>query len=153
MVLYYRSVHFQVYSSLPKNIRRIESIYGNFSIWQKLKKIMKKSLIFYTHVGYICYVEGCKFSTSTHVNYRIVQNIISAICGYFYGFWEPKITSEIAYIDQNGLKMCKPCPAPPLGQWNARYIYSFLGHFLLYRRFLSDQEVPRGHKNIHRQLR
>ena len=62
----------------------------------------------------ICYVEGCKFSTSTHVNYLIVSSIISAICGYFYGHRGPKIASEIAYIDQNPLKITKPRPAPPL---------------------------------------
>ena len=69
---------------------------------------------FLSYVAYIWYLEGCKFSTSTHVNYHIVQNIISAFCGYIYGFWEPKIASEIAYIDQNPLKITKPWPVPPL---------------------------------------
>ena len=100
-------MHFQVQSSLPKNIRRIESIYGNFSIWQKLKKMMKKSLVFYIHAGYICYVERCKFSTSTHIKYRIVQNIISAICGYFYGLWGPLGCSEITNIAKKILKKSK----------------------------------------------
>ena len=68
----------------------------------------------FSYVTYICYVEGCKFSTSTHEKYRIVQNITSAICGYFYGYRGPKIALEIAYIHQNSLKSFKPRPAPPL---------------------------------------
>ena len=27
---------------------------------------------YFSYVGYICYVEECKFSTSTHENYHIV---------------------------------------------------------------------------------
>ena len=50
------------------------------------------------------YVKGCKFSTSTHENYRIRKNIISALCGYFYGSWGPKTDSEIVHILKNVLK-------------------------------------------------
>ena len=32
----------------------------------------KISTRYFSYVGYICYVEECKFSTSTHENYRIV---------------------------------------------------------------------------------
>ena len=56
------------------------------------------SIRHFNYVTYIWYVEGCKFSTSTHINYQIVSNIISAICGYFYGSWGPSGRSEIVYI-------------------------------------------------------
>ena len=62
-----------------------------------------------SYVVCICYVKGCKFSTSTHDNYRIVSNIVSAICGYFYGFQNPSGGSEIVYIVKKVEKKLNPC--------------------------------------------
>ena len=62
-----------------------------------------------SYVVCVCYVEQCKFSTSTNEKYRIVQNIISAICGYFYGFQNPSGGSEIAYILKKVQKRLNPC--------------------------------------------
>ena len=61
-----------------------------------------------SYVAYICYVEGCKFSTSTHINYHIVQNIVSAIFEYFYGSWGPPGRSEIVYIVKKVRKLHNP---------------------------------------------
>ena len=57
-----------------------------------------------SYVECICYVEGCKFSTSTHDKYRIVQNIVSAICGYFYASRGPPDRSEIVYTVKKSKK-------------------------------------------------
>ena len=76
-------------------------------IWQKLSKSTLKSWLFYIHGRYIWYVKGCKFSTSTHENYWIGKNIISALCGYFYGSCGPKTHSEIVHISKNVLKTLK----------------------------------------------
>ena len=72
-----------------------------------LCRIWSANVIF-SYVAYVCYVEDCKFSTSTHVHYRIVQNITSAICGYFYGSWGPSGRSEIVYIVQKVEKLRNP---------------------------------------------
>ena len=53
-----------VFSSIPAYIRLISFC----TVWS--------TDVIFTYVAYICYVEGCKFSTSTHINYRIVQNMI-----------------------------------------------------------------------------
>ena len=106
-------LYFQEVSNTPNSdlIYNIETQYGVFSCipyYIRLTSLftVRSVDVIYSYVTYICYVEGCKFSTSTHENYRIVQNITSAICGYFYGYRGPKIASEIAYIDQNPLKRC-----------------------------------------------
>ena len=58
----------------------IEAYYGVFSCMlayirlTSLCTVWSTNVIF-TYVAYIWYVEGCKFSTSTHMNYQIVQNI------------------------------------------------------------------------------
>ena len=72
----------------------------NPSISQQVKNEQNpcKNVTFYISLKYICYVNDCKFSTSTHAKYHIVQNMISAICGYFYGSWGPTGRSEIACI-------------------------------------------------------
>ena len=38
----------------------------------KRKDYSMISIRHFNYVGYIWYVEGCKFSTSTHINYQIV---------------------------------------------------------------------------------
>ena len=103
----------QEVSNTPNSdlIYNIETQYGVFSCipyYIRLTSLftVRSADVIYSYVRYIYYVEDCKFSTSTHENYRIMQNITSAICGYIYGFWEPKTASEIAYIDQNPLKFC-----------------------------------------------
>ena len=119
-VLYCQEVSNTPNSDLVYNIEAQYGVFSYISAYIRLTSLFTvwSADVIYTYVTYICYVEGCKFSTSTHVNYHIVQNIISAICGYIYGFWGPKIASEIAYIDQNPLKISKPRPAPPPAERN-----------------------------------
>ena len=115
-VLYCQEVSNTPNSDLIYNIKAQYGVFSCISAYIRLTSLftVQSEDVLFSYTSYICYVEGCKFSTSTHVNYQIVQNIISAICGYFYGFWGPKIASEIAYIHQNSLKSFKPSPAPPL---------------------------------------
>ena len=96
-LVYNIEAQYGVFSCIPAYIR----LTSLFTVWS--------ADVIFSYVTYICYVEGCKFSTSTHENYRIVQNITSAICGYFYGYRGPKIALEIAYIHQNTLKTFKSC--------------------------------------------
>ena len=133
-------------------------------IWQKLSKITLKSWLFYIHGGYIWYVKGCKFSTSTHENYRIKKNIVSALCGYFYGSWGPKTHSEIVHISKNVLKTLKHMPKSatlvggchdisPHFIWTIKFYrldicglcsqYRHIGHILgIYRLYISINIVP-----------
>ena len=76
---------------------------------------------YFSYVGYICYVEECKFSTSTHENYHIVQNIVSAICGYFYSSQNPSGGSEMTLTVKKVLKISKPMQRSNQLNFLARY--------------------------------
>ena len=93
---------------------------------------------YFSYVCYICYVKECKFSTSTHENYRIVQNIVSAICGYFYSSQNPSGGSEMTLTVKKVLKRCKPTKIPPLFTFcrdiHRIYIVYTLSHQLYMRR-------------------
>ena len=83
---------------------------------------------YFNYVGYICYVEECKFSPSTHENYRIVQNIVSAICGYFYGPQNPSGGSEMTLTVKKVLKISKDMQRSNWLNFLARYIAEVSNH-------------------------
>ena len=126
------------------------------------------SIRHFNYVTYIWYVEGYKFSTSTHINYQIVQNIISAICGYFYGSWGPSGRSEIVYTVKKVEKTDNPIRGGHLVTYfrdisrknvtldTGSHELCNCSTFLTIQTFFARpglQEVSGSHKNIHRQLR
>ena len=94
-VFYNIEAQYSVFPCMPAYIR----LTPLFTVWS--------SDVLFSYVTYICYVEGCKFSTSTHANYLIVQNITSAICGYFYSSQGPSGRSEMKLTVKKVLKISK----------------------------------------------